>query len=57
MNGYVHGKYFLCIQIFNPNKNLRNSEIWVYNNECSIYVIYYFFVNQILICKKSSNDT
>jgi hypothetical protein len=34
-----------------------NSEIWVCNNVCSIYVIYYFFVNEMLIYNKSSNDT
>jgi hypothetical protein len=39
------------------NKILKISKIWVCNNECSIYVIYYFFANQILMYKKSSNDT
>jgi hypothetical protein len=31
--------------------------MWVCNNVSSIYLIYYFFVNQMLIYNKSSNDT
>jgi hypothetical protein len=49
-NTFCAYKYLIQIK-------LRNSEIWVYNNECSIYVIYYLFVNQTLIWKKSSKDT
>ncbi len=46
-------KYQILIQ----KKIEGNSEIWICNNVCSIYVIYYFFVSQMLIYNKSSNDT
>jgi hypothetical protein len=48
---------YINIKIKFQNKIEGNSEIWVYNNVCSIYVIYYFLVNQMLIYKKSNNDT
>ncbi len=59
MNAYVwcQKNVHVNIKIYFQNKIEGNSEIRVCNNVCSIYVIYYFFVNQMLIYNKSSNDT
>jgi hypothetical protein len=60
MNVYVQCKYIflhLNIKFYFKIKFKENFEIWVCNNVSSIYVIYHFFVNQMLIYKKSSNDT
>jgi hypothetical protein len=44
------------IKILFQNKIEGNFEMWVCNNVCLIYVIYYSFVNQMLIYNKSSNN-
>jgi len=38
------------------NKIWRNYEIQICNDVCFIYIIYYFFVNQMLVYNKSINE-
>jgi len=47
-------KYFKLISNFYLRKFWNKSFC---NNVCSIYVIYYFFVNQMLVYKKSIYET
>jgi hypothetical protein len=50
---FVH----INIKFLFQKKVLGYFEIWVCNNVSLIHVIYYFLVNQMLIYKKSGNDT
>jgi hypothetical protein len=59
MNAYVWCNVFFVqtnIKFLFQNKIEGNFEIWVCNNVNSIYLIYYFFVNQMFIYNKLSNS-
>jgi len=48
---------FLAYNIKILKKFERNSEMYICNHLCSMYVIYYIYVNQMLVYNKSSNGT